>query len=125
MGTTRCSSATAGTSSPAATGTIPCTGVAAATSIIWGTGQTRCWRGRGGWPGSTLGRVGDDCIQVGIENDQIDGGGGTNLLQVMGDTNFGIGNSIVSTSTAGAIVYSNIQRLTVTGGPGNNSFDVS
>ena len=78
-----------------------------------------------GGPGNDYlsGGPGDDVLTGGGGNDTIDGGTGTNRLVESGDVNFVLTDSSLTYGTASATL-SGIQQASLSGGPGNNSFDL-
>jgi Ca2+-binding RTX toxin-like protein len=74
------------------------------------------------------GGAGNDTINAGGGSDFIDGGGGVNTLVVARDANFTLSNSslsLTSGSTTTTSQLNRIQNVFLSGGPGNNTFDVS
>ena len=55
----------------------------------------------------------------------ITGGGGTDTVLLSRDTNFTLGNANISTADGMSVSLAGIAKATLTGGPGNNTFDVS
>ncbi|MFI5378326.1 MAG: right-handed parallel beta-helix repeat-containing protein, partial [Tepidisphaerales bacterium] len=94
--------------------------------ITTGHGQDIILAGNG--PDTVNTGAGDDFISVGPGNDQINGGGGNNMLEISADGNFvltGLSTTVTTASGQGVVTYSQIRNVTLTGGPGNNTFDVS
>ena len=90
--------------------------------IATGHGQDIVQAGSG--PDTILTGAGDDFITVAGGNDSINGGAGNNLLVVAADANFTLSNGSVVVGS-NVVSFANIQRLTLTGGPSANSFNVS
>jgi hypothetical protein len=55
----------------------------------------------------------------------LDGGAGTDTIQATNDANFTIGNSLLQRSGLGDVSLASFENMSLTGGAGNNTFDVS
>ena len=68
---------------------------------------------------------GNDFIVVGAGNNTVNGGSGSTLLAVVANANQTLINGQVTVAALGVTNFTNIATVSLTGGTGNNSFDVS
>lgn len=80
----------------------------------------------GGGNDTLLGNALDNVITGGPGNDTINGRVGTDTLREVRDVDFVLANSTLNVvAPAEQDTFSNIERIELVGGPGNNHFDVS
>jgi RHS repeat-associated protein len=102
-------------------GSVTLVGGTGADTLLAGQGNALLIGGAGA--DSVLGGAGNDTLVAGTGNDTLDGGGGTNRLIASGDVNFTLANTALT--GLGSDVLANLQQASLTGGPGNNTFDIS
>lgn len=92
-------------------------------TITTGNGQDIIYGGPGN--DSITAGGGNDFINPGTGTDYVNGGSGHTVLAVHADSNFTLSNSSINLGALGNISIANITTVSLTGGPGNNTFDVS
>lgn len=92
-------------------------------TLIGGNGANGFVTTAFGGPVELHGGSGNDTFTAGVGNDTIDGGFGTDELTETGDLNFTLTNS--SLVGLGSDAIGQLERVTLTGGPSNNTIDAS
>jgi|GEM_PF-3282274 len=80
--------------------------------------------GRGG-NDTLIGGIGNDNLYGGAGDDSIDGGDGTDSLRETADTDFTLTDGTLQSAATGTDTFTNIERVILTGGNGDNQIDAS